>query len=61
MGFTSETVAKAAAAYEAEREAEDKSRHNADLAHDLSVKQSLKGGTANSIADGDRRGGDGAG
>jgi len=44
MGFTSETVAAAAAAYAEERDAESRSRHNADNA-DGSVKASKVGVT----------------
>lgn len=42
MGFTSETVAAAAAAYAEERDVESRSRYNADLAEG-SVKQSRVG------------------
>lgn len=44
MGFTSETVAAAAAAYAEERDAESRSRHYADNA-DGSVKASKVGVT----------------
>lgn len=50
MGFTSETVAAAAAAYAEERaEAESKSRYNADL--EGSLKNSRVGATANDYED----------
>ena len=43
MGFTSETVAAAAAAYNQEREAESRSHMNADLANEMSMRQSRAG------------------
>mmetsp|Transcript_26290 Transcript_26290/g.35098 ORF Transcript_26290/g.35098 Transcript_26290/m.35098 type:complete len:119 (-) Transcript_26290:1177-1533(-) len=54
MGFTSETVAAAAAAYAQEREAESRSHLNADLGGEGSVKYSRVGAQAglnNDIAD----------
>ena len=51
MGFTSETVAAAAAAYNMEREAESRSHMNADLANDMSMRQSRAGGAGTEVGD----------
>jgi hypothetical protein len=50
MGFTSETVAAAAAAYAEERAMESKSNLNADLAGDFSIKGQSRVGAATDIA-----------
>ena len=53
MGFTSEAVAAAAAAYAEERDADNRSRLNADLADAGSVKQSRIGGLTAGTETGD--------
>ena len=51
MGFTSETVKAAAAAYAEEREMESRSRLNADLVDGMSMKQSRAGGLADGLTE----------